>query len=391
MSFSEKIARNENFSLIRQSIVNQISTDDERLLELYRITTDKNLPPMDFLFRVNGKQCFPRRELIVVTGKAKSGKTLFNSMLMASCACDGVLEIQHPSDEVDGAWICKPIKCLWYDTEQSEQSTQDILKNRVLRMVKESATCTELQDLPSYYDVFNVRNIRQDERLRLFEQAVRKSQPDLVVLDGVRDLLSDINDAIRAQEMVEYLMKMAQESDCCLVCVLHQNKGAEDRNPRGWIGTELLNKAFEIYSCEKTKPENVFVVEQTHTRKYDWDHLMCFRMDDQTELPVTCAPPTRYMAMRGEQQQSDRPLMNREYLTFDEKGKPHPKTQELFYDLLKTGPMFYTDMQKKGQAMLNCGSGMWNMMFKEMRETGYIINAKNEDGKSVWRLPAAAD
>ena len=53
------------------------------MLEKLRITPEKELPPMDFLFRLFGKPCFPRRELVAITGKAKSGKTFVTSMLMA--------------------------------------------------------------------------------------------------------------------------------------------------------------------------------------------------------------------------------------------------------------------------------------------------------------------
>ena len=44
------------------------------LLEQLRITPEKQLEPMEFLFRLFGKPCFPRRELVAITGKAKSGK-----------------------------------------------------------------------------------------------------------------------------------------------------------------------------------------------------------------------------------------------------------------------------------------------------------------------------
>ena len=53
------------------------------LLEKLRITPEKELPKMDFLFRLFDKPCFPRRELVAITGKAKSGKTFVTSMLMA--------------------------------------------------------------------------------------------------------------------------------------------------------------------------------------------------------------------------------------------------------------------------------------------------------------------
>ena len=71
------------FRLVQRSVEVNSTTDDERWLEQLRITRDKELPPMHFLFRIFGKPCFPRGELVAVTGKAKSGKTLFNSLLMA--------------------------------------------------------------------------------------------------------------------------------------------------------------------------------------------------------------------------------------------------------------------------------------------------------------------
>ena len=371
------------FRLVQQSVEMNSTTDDERLLEQLRITRDKELPPLHFLFRIFGKPCFPRGELVAVTGKAKSGKTLFNSLLMACCVNCEVLQVQRPPEEGDGSCPCQPVRCLWYDTEQSEQSTQDILKNRILRMIEGD----------NNFDIFNVRCLHYEERMRLFLTAVRKYRPALVVLDGVRDLLADINDGIRAQEVVEDLMKLAQETDCCLVCVLHQNKGAEDRNPRGWIGTELMNKAFEVYACEKLKPENIFMVEQTHTRKYDLGELMFFRMDPETELPVACDAPVRMgltSAVAAEQQGEKLPHMNREYLEFDDNNRPRPKMDELFYEALKAGPLYYSELQSRVQKLLNCSTRMWNFMFTSMRNRGAIVRAVNREGKAVWRLPTVA-
>ena len=368
----------DSFSLIRQSVVGNTMTDDDKQLEKVRITSNKDIPPIDFLIRKDGIPCFPRGEIDVVSGKAKSGKTTFLSMLMACCTSGEALEMQRPFDDIDGDWVCRPIRVLWYDTEQSEQSTQDILCNRILKL----APAAE-----QFLDVFNVRCLRCEERLKLFVKAVTKYQPDLVVLDGVRDLIADINDGVKAQELVENLMTLAQSVKCCIVCVLHQNKSAEDRNPRGWIGTELLNKSFEVYSCEKLKPEGVFVVEQTLTRKYEWDKLMSFRMDLEKELPVSCDVPTRYGA---ERKSENNKLMNREYLDFDENGKPCPRSEELFYEVLKTGPMFYSDLQKKVQHLLNCETNMWNKMFCEMRDRGYIVKSTDQNGKSVWKLPSRA-
>ena len=95
-------------------------------LEQLRITPDRELPPMDFLFRLFDKPCFPRHELVGITGKAKSGKTFLTSMLIACCQTSDILAL-HRSQPL-------PLRVLWYDTEQSDESTQDILKNRIMRL-----------------------------------------------------------------------------------------------------------------------------------------------------------------------------------------------------------------------------------------------------------------
>ena len=283
------------------------------LLEQLRITPEKQLKPMEFLFHLFGKPCFPRRELVAITGKAKSGKTFVTSMLMACCQSRDVLAFQRIGDE--------PLRVLWYDTEQSDESTQDILKNRVMRMVDGDG---------KLFDIFNVRGVAWKERRDLLREAVTRCKPDLVIVDGIRDLVNDINDGTLAQEVMEELMHLATEHDCCIVCVLHQNKSGEDHNLRGWIGTELMNKAFEVYSCEKLLPQHIFSLEQTLTRKYDIERTMYFEVGDDG-LPVSCGVPTD----GGSKDKTDGyPQLNADYIRHDEHDQWQVDVRRLFSDAI---------------------------------------------------------
>ena len=283
------------------------------LLEQLRITPEKQLKPMEFLFHLFGKPCFPRRELVAITGKAKSGKTFVTSMLMACCQSRDVLAFQRIGDE--------PLRVLWYDTEQSDESTQDILKNRVMRMVDGDV---------QLFDIFNVRGVAWKERRDLLREAVTRCKPDLVIVDGIRDLVNDINDGVLAQEVMEELMHLATEHDCCIVCVLHQNKSGEDHNLRGWIGTELMNKAFEVYSCEKLQPQRIFSLEQTLTRKYDIERTMYFEVGDDG-LPVSCGVPTD----GGSKDKADGyPQLNADYIRHDEHEQWQVDVRRLFSDAI---------------------------------------------------------
>ena len=279
-------------------------------LEKLRITPEKELPPMDFLFRLFGKPCFPRRELVAITGKAKSGKTFVTSMLMAR----GASPLPPPNG---GGELMRngtdPLKILWYDTEQSDESTQDILKNRVFRMVTPAPDLFS-QRSGELFDVFNVRAVEWKERRSLLKEAVEWYRPDLVIVDGIRDLVNDINDGVLAQEVMEELLHLATACNCCIVCVLHQNKGSEDHNLRGWIGTELMNKAFEVYACEKLMPQRIFKVEQTLTRKYDIEQTMYFEVGDDG-LPRTAPCPIEGEEKRHEERL---PQLNSEYIVHDD-------------------------------------------------------------------------
>lgn len=129
--------------------------DEQRLreLEAFRITPLKELPPVEFLFRFHGKPCFARGELTGLSGKAKSGKTFVCSILMALCFRNEVLSLQRIEPT--------RLHVLWYDTEQSDESTKDILCQRICQM-----TGIQQDQFPcEQFDVFNVRLRPVDERL----------------------------------------------------------------------------------------------------------------------------------------------------------------------------------------------------------------------------------
>lgn len=267
------------------------------VLEARRITLDKKLPSMEFLFQLFGKPCFPRGELVGISGKPKSGKTFVSSILMTLCFRAEVLTMLR--------FTAETLSVLWYDTEQSDESTQDILKHRILPMIGEDA------DTGETFNIFNVRQESWQERLPLLEVAISRFHPDLVIVDGIRDLINDINDGVLAQDTVERLMHLASEQRCCIACILHQNKASEDKNLRGWIGTELTHKAFEVYECEKDE-DHIFSFSQKLTRKYDIIDKLKYVVDEQGIPQLLCVEKMLEQEQRNrKRQENGRPDFNR--------------------------------------------------------------------------------
>lgn len=298
----------------------------EELME-HRITPETQLDPLEFLFKMNGTECFPLSELVANTGKAKSGKTLFLSIVMACCMKKNVLGLERIRDE--------PIRVLWYDTEQSAQSTQQILVKRIIPLASKENS-QEIPNINDQFFVFNVRGMGWQKRRELLAVAIEEFKPNLVIVDGTKDLILDINDGTQATVVIEEQMNMAQIHHCCIVDVLHQNKSDADRNMRGWIGTELTNKAFEVWSCSTVPNTDTFKVEHVMSRMKRCDESLYYKLDDDA-LPCACAKPDeqpresngRYASKKKKnaakpQYDVDWATINREYLlpSYEEPQKP---------------------------------------------------------------------
>ena len=242
-------------------------------LDKYRIMSDTDVPAEDYLLRLFGKPCFPRRDLSAITGMEKCGKTFFTSMLMACCTKKSVLEVERVRDE--------PLKVMWYDTEQSRQSTKSILSDRVFKL-------THLSD--ANFFVFNVRACTYQERMDYLIAGIEAYKPDLVIIDNVSDLLPSVNDSDASIRLIDQLMQLSTQHKCNITVVIHLNRSGEKRSLRGWLGTEILHKAFEVYYCEQIEKTDVFSVEQTLTRKYRITETLYYKIDENG-LPVETAKP----------------------------------------------------------------------------------------------------
>ena len=355
-------------------------------LEERRITPSKELPKMEFLFRLFHKPCFPRGELVALSGKAKSGKTFVSSILMALSFRSQVLSVERIEP--------KRLHVLWYDTEQSEESTQDILRSRIIPMTG----LPEDQFPIDLFDVFNVRPEGYANRLPMLEAAVSHYHPDLVILDGIRDLVADINDGVVAQDCIERLMHLASDNRCCIVCILHQNKSVDDRNLRGWIGTELKNKAFEVYESSKSS-ERIFTWSQTDTRKYDILDTMKFAVGDDG-IPYLCSEEQLKEAMFNaqkkvaEQRQREGGStklapFNPKYVAGKENHKTIFKVRELFTDSMEPGKQYYEDelLNRIGLASNIVTEKILSEQLSRALNEGILLQSRSAlNGKKIYML-----
>ena len=201
-------------------------------------------------------------------GKAKSKKTFNVSAIVASALNNStVLHYRSTFPE-------NKRKILYIDTEQGRYHCQQVLK-RILH----------LADLPEYKNPDNLimlalRKFSPKLRMAIVEQAIGKI-PDLglVIIDGIRDFLYDINSSSESTDIISKFMQWTDDRQIHIHTVLHQNKN--DEHARGHIGTELNNKAETIMQIEVDKEDKtVSVVEAVHIRDREFEPF-AFRINEE--------------------------------------------------------------------------------------------------------------
>lgn len=190
-----------------------------------------------------------------VTGQKKNGKTLLETLFMAAVLLDGEpigglryrLHDSRPQPKV-----------LFIDTEQ-EESFSLMVQRRVHYLLG-----WEFRENNPRFRTLWLHD-EEDHKTRWLKTraAIWTYKPDFIVLDGCRDMVSDINEAVECTQYVRQTMKIATDMKCLLYQALHYNPGSEKM--RGWLGTELGNRIAESWESSKSTEGSVETFKGTAT------------------------------------------------------------------------------------------------------------------------------
>jgi hypothetical protein len=148
-----------------------------------------------------------------------------------------------------------------YDTEQSEDQ---LYKN--LNFILKRAN---LEYPPKWFKAYCLVGMSRKERMQVIFQSMDRFYYEhngihMVVIDGIADLISAVNDEGQSVELVEELFRLAGIYKTVAVCVLHLSPSG--MKLRGHLGSEIQRKAAGILSIEKDENNNVSVVKALKVR-----------------------------------------------------------------------------------------------------------------------------
>ena len=187
-----------------------------------------------------------------VQAPPKSKKTFFVSLLASVYLSGG----NNFGGKIKGH---REGRCLMhFDTEQGHWHAQ-----RVFKRVQDMSASKEV----GCYHTYALRTIGYKERLQFIEHCLElnKGKNGLVIIDGIADLVSDVNNLEESNLCVQKIMQLSAKYDCHIVTVIHSNYGSD--KPTGHLGSFLekktenqiqlevntVNKEWITVSCKRSR------------------------------------------------------------------------------------------------------------------------------------------
>lgn len=209
-------------------------------------------PPDEKVLFYNGIPIGSRGNIIAINGKAKSRKSVIASAIMSSAFIDdpaGFLGFTCTLPE--------HAKVLNFDTEQGLGHWIEGSK----RVIRDAG----FDNRPAGFMSHHTRECDVDKRIQLFEFALKLYQPDIAVLDGITDVVYDLNSQDEATRIGGKLMQWSVAYNCLIVCVIHITKGTGYMT--GALGSYLEKKCQTALKCEKDeKDDSVSFVQCQYAR-----------------------------------------------------------------------------------------------------------------------------
>ena len=199
-----------------------------------------------------------------VQAPPKSYKSFFVSMLISAYLNSG------------NRWASKKMKSnrngrdvLHFDTEQGRW--------HCLRGFRRTSDMAEEQD---GYHTYSLRKIGYKQRLGFIEHKLstaKEGSLGLVVIDGIADLVADVNNIEEANLCVQKLMEWSSLYKCHIITVIHSNHGSS--KPTGHLGSFCEKKTETQISLAREEDSKIVTVSCKRSRNRGFEDFQFYIND----------------------------------------------------------------------------------------------------------------
>ncbi len=188
-----------------------------------------------------------------ITGPSKVGKSFMKQALLAGYI-GGRSRAHFPDIRGHESGLIFD-----FDTEQSRWHVSRMVRNII------SMTGEQEGEFSRKYYAHALREYAPNERLAFIDWALAKafennSRQGIVAIDGVADLIRNVNDLEASNQLISKLMQWTTLYSIHIIVIIHLNFG-ENAKPTGHVGSAITKKAETVMRLnyeEKPSANNLF-------------------------------------------------------------------------------------------------------------------------------------
>ena len=240
---------------------------------LFIPTWDNKPPYRKPILSVNGVGILKFQNISCIIAAPGSGKSSICESIISSVInkdCDS-LGFESDIDSI-----------LYIDFERAEEDVWTSFHRTMSRAkVKPGETINKA-------NIISLRNVSNaKDRKAKIEQLLRHFKPELLLLDGIGDLVDDTNSLEQSIECKNWVRYITSEFSVSILTTLHPNKNS--LTPRGHIGSEILREAEGVLAITVDSNEvRTLTSNFDHGKARNGGHATtCFEWSDEDKMFVS--------------------------------------------------------------------------------------------------------
>lgn len=236
--------------------------------------------------RLGGRRICSPGNLSAVVSNPGSGKS-------SVCAAIVAARINPECDSL--GFSVPPVGSVFY--VDTELSTEDHWFSWARTMKR--AGLSEGCEMPGHAGFYSLRQFSSvASRLKWILDTIRSEQPALMLIDGLGDLVANVNDPEASSSLVQTLLAAADQSNTAIVGTIHGNpsqggKDSRDEKARGHLGSEVQRKAESVLMIRRAETgiRTITSVFLNGKNRNEGEASSTFQWDDGLKMMASCEPP----------------------------------------------------------------------------------------------------
>ena len=254
-----------------------LSTEQlDSLIADARIDHNKEYQKPPALLMIDGVPVLTKGSMSTIQGSPKSRKSFLATYIAAKYLNPAAPLLA--GDHITVPMDVRDRRVLWFDTEMGQYYASQVGK-RIFGLAGDA--------VKNRLDLYDLRGYGHTVRREAIDHVVSMDGDDaaIIVIDGVRDLLLDVNKPDESTEVTEFLLSItARFPDTHLITVVHTTKMPGSEMARGHQGSDLAAKSESVIQVVKdTHTKDLSTVKGVHTRGEGFDEFALRIVDG---LPV---------------------------------------------------------------------------------------------------------